>query len=192
MHPIFSQRGETPTVPVTFVTAATWPELRARLDARERTYAEAAGFEPRPGQHLLLPGAKGELVSVLFALDEAPSDPFRAGALPGVLPAGTYRFANPTNGAALAALAFALGAYRFARYRKTDDKPVRLELPAGVEGDDLSRMGEGGWLARALINPPANDRGPAELEYAAGAPPPRHDAKVRAVVGDDLLKENFP
>jgi leucyl aminopeptidase len=192
MHPIFSQRGETPTVPVTFVTAATWPELRARLDARERTYAEAAGFEPRPGQHLLLPGPKGDLVGVLLALDEAPSDPFRAGALPGLLPAGTYRFANPTNGAALAALAFALGAYRFARYRKTDDKTVQLELPDGVDGDDLSRIGEGVWLARDLINTPANDMGPAELEYAARALATRHDAKVRAVVGDDLLKENFP
>jgi leucyl aminopeptidase len=192
MHPIFSQRGETPTVPVTFVTAATWPELRARLDARERTYADAAGFEPRLGQHLLLPGPSGDLVGVLLALDEAPSDPFRAGALPGVLPAGTYRFANPTNGAALAALAFALGAYRFARYRKTDDKTVRLELPDGVDGDDLSRIVEGVWLARDLINTPANDMGPAELEYAARALATRHEAKVRAVVGDDLLKENFP
>jgi leucyl aminopeptidase len=131
-------------------------------------------------------------VGVLLALDEAPSDPFRAGALPGVLPAGTYRFANPTNGAALAALAFALGAYRFARYRKTDDKTVRLELPDGVDGDDLSRIVEGVWLARDLINTPANDMGPAELEYAARALATRHEAKVRAVVGDDLLKENFP
>ena len=192
MHPIFSPAGETPTVPVTFVTAATWPQLRTRLDARERAYAEAAGFEPRSGQHLLLPAPEGGLAGVLFALDEAPSDPFRPGALPGVLPAGTYRFANAPNDASLAALAFALGSYRFARYRKADDKTVRLELPAGVDGNEISRIVEGVWLARDLINTPANDMGPAELEYAARSLATRHHAKVRAIVGDDLLKENLP
>jgi leucyl aminopeptidase len=192
MHPIFSPPGEGPAVPVTFITAATWPELRARLHARERAYAEAAGFEPRPGQHLLLPGSKGELAGVLFALDEAPSDPFRAGALPGLLPAGTYRFANPPSDAGLAALAFALGSYRFGRYRKNDDKTLRLELPAGIDGEDVTRIVEGVWLARDLINTPANDMGPPELEYAARALATRHRAKVRAIVGEDLLRENFP
>jgi leucyl aminopeptidase len=192
MHPIFSPPGEAPTVPVTLVTAATWPEVRARLDPRDRAYAEAAGFEPRPAQHLFLVGPKGELAGVLFGLDEAAADPFRAGALPGLLPAGHYRFANPPTNANLAALAFALGSYRFARYRKADDKSVRLELPAGVDGEDITRMVEGVWLARDLINTPANDMGPAELEYAARALATRHNAKVRAVVGDDLLQENFP
>jgi leucyl aminopeptidase len=192
MHPIFSPPGETPAVPVTFVTSATWPELRTALDARARAYAEAAGFEPRAGQHLLLPGPEGGLAGVLFALDEAPADPFRPGALPGLLPAGVYRFANLPSDARLGTLAFALGAYRFARYRKAEDKSVRLELPADVDGEDVSRIVEGVWLARDLINTPANDMGPAELEYAARALATRHDASVQAIVGDDLLKENFP
>jgi len=69
---------------------------------------------------------------------------------------------------------------------------VRLELPAGVDSDNVTRIVEGVWLARDLINTPANDMGPAELEYAARALATRHHAKVHAVVGDDLLKENFP
>jgi leucyl aminopeptidase len=192
MHPIFSSPGATPAVPVTFVTSATWPQLRTALDAHAAAYAEAAGFEPRAGQHLLLPGPDGRLAGVLLALDDAPSDPFRPGALPGLLPAGTYRFANGLGDARLGALAFALGSYRFARYRKADDKIVRLELPAGVDGEDVSRIVEGIWLARDLINTPANDMGPAELEYAARSLATRHGASVRAVVGDDLLRENFP
>jgi leucyl aminopeptidase len=192
MHPIFSPPGGTPAVPVTFVTSATWPQQRTALDARARTYAEAAGFEPRAGQHLLVPGPEGDLAGVLFALDDGPSDSFRPGALPGLLPAGIYRFANSPSDARLGTLAFALGAYRFTRYRKADDKSVRLELPAGVDGEDVSRIVEGVWLARDLINTPANDMGPAELEYAARSLATRHGASVHAVVGDDLLKENFP
>jgi leucyl aminopeptidase len=47
-------------------------------------------------------------------------------------------------------------------------------------------------LARDLINTPANDMGPAELEQATRALAARHHASVRAIVGDDLIAENFP
>ena len=58
---------------------------------------------------------------MLFGLepaDEPEKDRFLPGRLPGLLPAGTYRFANAPHDPRLAALAFALGAYRFTRYRK--------------------------------------------------------------------------
>ena len=69
---------------------------------------------------------------------------------------------------------------------------MRLVLPDGVDGDDLTRIAEGVTLARDLINTPANDMGPAELEAAARALAKQHGAKFRAIVGDDLLKQNFP
>ena len=131
---------------------------------------------------------------MLFGLESDKDDhnAFLPGLLPGVLPAGTYRFANAPHDARLGALAFALGSYRFTRYRKSKDKAVRLVLPDGVDGDDLSRIAEGMTLARDLINTPANDMGPAELEAAARALAKQHGAKFRSIVGDDLLKQNFP
>ncbi len=196
MHRVFLPRGRAAaTVPVTFVNAATWPELRESLDSRTRAFAEAAGFEPKAGRHLLLPAAQGSLAGVLFAL-EPPDDPnkdlFRPGALSGLVPAGAYRFANAPHDSRLAALAFALGCYRFARYRKQEEKEVELELPGNVDGEDLTRIVDGVFLARDLINTPANDMGPGELEEAARALASRHGAAMRAVVGDDLVKEGFP
>ena len=196
MHAAFLSRGQaTAKVPVTFVTASTWPELRERLDSRQRAFADAAGFEPKAGRHLLLPTTEGGLAGVLFALegaDDPHKDLFRPGALSVLLPAGAYRFANAPHDARLAALAVALGSYRFTRYRKQEQKDIRLEVPAGVDGDELSRIAEGVWLARDLINTPANDMGPAELEAAARALAERHGAKVHTIVGDDLLEQNFP
>jgi leucyl aminopeptidase len=196
MHPVFLPRGHSATtVPVTFVNAATWRDLRERLDARARAFADAAGFEPKAGRHLLLPAADGALAGVLFALEaeEEPSkDLFWPGALAPLLPAGAYRFANAAHDSRLAALAFALGSYRFTRYRKQDGKEVKLELPGNVDGEDLSRIVDGVTLARDLINTPANYLGPAELEAAARALAARHGAEVRAVVGEDLLEQNFP
>ena len=49
------------------------------------------------------------------------------------------------------------------------------------------------FLARDLINTPANDMGPPELEYAARTLAEQHGASdARPSSGDDLLKQNFP
>ena len=195
LHPVFFARGEVAAVPITFVTSANWPQVRPSLDPRQRAFADASGFEPLAGRHLLLPGADGNLAGVLFALepaDEPHKDLFRPGALPGLLPAGGYRFANTAHDPRLAALAFALGSYRFTRYRKAEGKEARLELPDDVDGAEISAIAEGVTMARDLINTPANDMGPPELEYAARALATQHGANVHSIVGDDLLKENFP
>ena len=60
-------------------------------------------------------------------------DQFLPGRLSGLLPDGAYRFGNAPHDARLAALAFALGAYRFSRYRKADDRKIRLVVPDDVD-----------------------------------------------------------
>src|SRR5262249_35690335 len=71
-------------------------------------------------------------------------------------------------------------------------KDVRLELPDGVDGAELSRIVEAVTLARDLVNTPANDLGPAELEAAVRGLAGRHAASLRTIVGEGLLAENFP
>jgi leucyl aminopeptidase len=195
MHPTLVTRGSAAAVPIWFVTSANWGDVRARLDPIAAAFADVAGFEPEPGRTLLLPGHDGGQPSVVFGL-EAPDTPwkdrFLPGRLPTALPAGTYRFANAPYDTHLAALAFLLGAYRFARYRRGEDREIYLEIPDGVDADDLSRVAEAVTFARDLINTPANDMGPVELAQAAGALAARHQAALRVIVGDDLLAENFP
>ena len=193
MHPIFAKAGEQ-AVPILFVTAATFDKTIEIIDDRELTFLRAAGYEPKSGRHLVVPGPDGKLAGVLFGLenpDEPVKDLFRPGQLSSLLPAGTYRFANAPHDARLAALAFALGAYQFTRYRKADERNVQLVLPEGVDGDDLTRIVEGVTLARDLINTPSNDMGPAELEDAARALAKQHGATVEVTSGDALAK-NFP
>ena len=92
----------------------------------------------------------------------------------------------------LATLGWALGTYRFARYRK-DGKPApKLVVPDGVDGAEISRIAEGVFLARDLINTPPNDMGPEELSAAARDLAKRHGAKFSEIVGDALLKKNYP
>ena len=96
MHSVFETDPATPAIPITFVTKTTWTNVLAALPPLARSFAQASGFVARPGQWLALPSEDGAIAQVLFGLEDEPSksDPFRPGALPGLLPPGTYRFAN--------------------------------------------------------------------------------------------------
>jgi len=195
MHPAYVLRGGAKPIPIWFVAADTYPQVCGEIGPAARRFAESARFEPKPGQFLLLPGVDGALSGVLFGLetaDKPEKDRFLAGRLPGLLPPGTYRYANAAHEPRLAVLAFALGGYKFTRYRKADAYAAKLELPDGLDGADLSRIAEGVALARDLINTPANDLGPAELEEAARQVAVRHGAMIRTVTGDELLAQDFP
>ena len=194
MPSVFETASTAKAIPVTFASKANWDAIRKALPAEARQFADANGFAAKPGKCLILPAADGSIAQVIFGIEDESAksrDPFRAGALPGLLPAGTYRFANPPQDARLAALAFALGSYRFGRYRKVDDPGVRLVLPEGVDSAELARMAEAAFLARDLINTPSNDMGPAELEAVAREVASRFGASFSCIAGEELAK-NFP
>jgi leucyl aminopeptidase len=194
MHPMFVQAADGATIPILFVNAATFEGVVQKVDDREQVYIRATGYEPKPGRHLVVPKSDGTLAGVLFGIEAADAplqDLFRPGQLVTLLPPGTYRFANAPHDARLAALAFALGAYQFTRYRKAEPRNVRLVVPEGVDGEDLTRIVEGVTLARDLINTPSNDMGPVELEDAARALAKQHGANVQVTAGEALAK-HFP
>ncbi len=194
MPSLFETASASQAIPITFASKANWDAVKKALPAEQRQFAEANGFAAKPGKCLVLPAANGAIAQVIFGIEEEAAksrDPFRTGALPGLLPAGTYRFANAPHDARLAALGFALGSYRFARYRKVDNGEVRLVPPDGVDAAELARMADGAFLARDLINTPSNDMGPAELEAAARGVAARFGATFSCIAGDELAK-GFP
>jgi leucyl aminopeptidase len=195
MSSVFETAPAASSIPITFATKATWDAIRDGLSAAARQFAVANGFAAKPGAYLALPSAEGHIAQVLFALEDASSkhrDLFRPGSLPGLLPAGVYRFANAPHDTRLATLAFALGSYRFSRYRKNDAPGVRLIPPEGIDVAAIARMAQAATLARDLINTPANDMGPEELAQAAQHLARRFGAGFNCIVGDELTQQNFP
>ncbi|WP_456621760.1 MULTISPECIES: leucyl aminopeptidase family protein [unclassified Bradyrhizobium] len=182
-------------IPITFVTKSSWDAVRETLPPAQRQFATASAFAAKPGGYLALPAPDGAIAQILFGIEDDGArsrDLFRPGVLPGLLPPGTYRFANAPHDARLAALAFALGSYRFARYRKADRPEVRLVPPDGIDAAEVSRMADAAMLARDLINTPANDMGPEELATAAQGLAAEFGASFACIVGEDLKAQNFP
>jgi leucyl aminopeptidase len=170
---------------------------QGKLDAAPRPdpalqWARANGFTGEQGSLVAVPGPEGELDGYFFGMGRAEDgEPLVLGLAAAALKPGTYRLEGDFGDPTLAALAFALGAYRFDRYKSQAEAPV-LELPKGADGAEVARLSEAAGIARNLINTPANDLGPEHFEAWV-----RHFARARkmdvsVVTGDALIDENFP
>jgi leucyl aminopeptidase len=188
--PLTPEDGPAP-IPVRRVDAVSWPALRDALPPLSRTFLEASGFAPKPGRIGLVPAADGALAQVLFGTGP-DEEPFAAGKLAASLPAGTYRLEGEWPDPASASLAWLLSAYRFDRYRERPACEARLVAPAGLDAGEIERIAGAVAMGRDLVNTPANDLGPDELELAARRVAERHGAEFAVTTGEALLAANLP
>jgi len=179
-------------IPITPLAAQ---QLKGWLKAQRasvRKWVEGVGFDAKPGSHALVPGTDGAPGRVLVGVEARP-DIWSYGALPKVLPRGTYRIDGKLAPAAAtrAALGWALGGYAFRRYKK-QPAVARLVWPESADRAAVERAAAAAFLVRDLVNTPADDMGPAELAAAAEAVARAHDAKFKVTVGDELREANYP
>jgi len=90
------------------------------------------------------------------------------------------------------ALAFTLSKYRYDRYATNAVPKAALICPAGVDAEKIEAIVSGEFVTRDLINTPANDMGPAELEAAARDLAKTYAADISVITGDELIAQNFP
>lgn len=173
------------------VTKAAISGKSSLLNAREKKWASANGFEGRSGQMLAMPNENGSIERVLFGYS-ASDNPMIVGALAKSLPYGTYVLSDQFSDPHLSSLGWGLGGYTFSNYHSVDRKTAILSLPKGVDDKALSQQVEATYLARDLINTPANDMGPDQLEAEIRALGKANKASVTVIKGDMLLKKNFP
>lgn len=191
--------GAAGAVPIWLVGEGSDLATVTGLDDNQRAWLRAQRFTGGAKKVVVLPGGDGGIGGVVLGVGKSacgePSGPsdLLVGQLASTLPPATYRLADGVADAGLAAIAWGLGAYRFSRYKSAPASTLpRLLLPDGVDGARVVNTVEAIWLGRDLINTPASDMGPEELEAAARDLGRRHGAVVTSVVGDDLLARNFP
>ena len=180
-------------IPITPVDSAGFAALAARLPAPTRAWLQTVGFTGAPDTHALVPDGQGRLGQV-FAGAARADHPFALAALPTALPEGDYRLSG--DGLAVApeqaALSWELGAYEFDLYRARRRAPARLHLADGPDAQRGLAQATAIAATRDLVNTPAEHMGPQELAGAARLVARQHGARFREVVGDALLKKNFP
>ncbi len=188
------ENAEAPTCPIWLTDSHKEQEaLTQEIAPAQHAWLSAIDFKPTPGNWALIPGEDGLAGVVVGSDDGERANQLQTGALAPVLPKGGYHFGWTPEDPGLAALAWALGHYAFQRYQSSGKRgEKRLRLPPGVSRTDIVNIAAPVWLARDLINTPANDLGPEELEEAVRGVATHFGASCDVVAGDDLLAQNFP
>ena len=122
-------------------------------------------------------------------------DPFAIAAAADNLPDGLYQLALSAidpEWHGLVALGWLLGGYRFTLYRKDTFPTAILMAPDGLDIAGVKRAAGATSFVRDMVNTPANDMLPSNLEATARDLAQSYDAKIDVTHGADLLEKNFP
>ncbi len=164
--------------------------FRKSLSAAQRAALAAQKFEADGYQSAVVPdGDDWFVVSGVAKTDSLSS--WCMAKLAETLPAGTYRRAEGDPGAAMHG--WITGQYRYGRYQsedKAEGPRVLLSKEAKAIGPALAEA-QAVAMVRDLVNAPAEDMGPAELEAEAEKLAKAHDAKLTVTRGD-MLERGFP
>ncbi len=189
---IAPDEGAGAPIPVRLVTEVGLESVLAHLDPLTRGLAEATSFKGKAGQVLTVPAADGRTERVLFGLGDM-AGPMALRALPAKLAAGDYILAESPLDSQQTALAFALGGYRFDRYKKERGKPrPRLVVTDEAALTEARRIEHAAALARDMVNTPASDMGPLQIETIAREIAHAFGAEITVIEGDVLLQANYP
>jgi leucyl aminopeptidase len=158
---------------------------------RVRGAAKAQGFKGEASQIAIIPGERDAWSALLGVSDAARPSEWCLAKAAEALPEGTYRLAEGSPGPAT--LGWLLGQYRFDRFKQEPKtKGPRILLtndPAGIE--EAVRLAEATALTRDLVNLPAGNLGPAELQAAAEAVAATGGVKLQVTNGAKLA-EQYP
>lgn len=186
-------RSAKKSVPLTLLNEKDFRLWLKRQTARVVNWIHTQGFEGKPGSFCVLPDNTGKTGQIVAGISSPPSL-WDLASFSRSLPKGTYRlnWDGPLAYHEWFALGWVLGAYQFNRYKQGKAKQAQLVVSVGADLAKIYRYAESITLARDLINTTAEDMGPADLAKAVEAVGKSYDAKVTQIVGEELLKKNFP
>lgn len=169
---------------------------KAVMVRRIREKSDDIAAAPEGLQRLAkLNGFSGEAAAVIVGDDGVligvgdGADPFAIAAASEKLPEGEYRLSGDVRESDL--LAWALGGYKFSRYRPGRTPAARLVAPEGAAVADARRLAQAVAFVRDLVNTPAADMLPDALEGEARKLSAEFGAEFSVITGDDLLAGGF-
>lgn len=160
--------------------------------AEDRALLEALRFDGKKAYAFALLPRGGDFEVVSTVKNATELSPWCLAGLGESLPEGTYKLASGEPGPinpGCAALGWLLAQHRFDSYRSTPDAargPRVLLTGDAAQVERTVRLAEATALVRDLVNTPAGDLGPAEIEQAVRTAATELGAQVRVTAGKEL------
>jgi len=174
--------------PIHLVDKNSFADWVKRRPPEDRVLLEAHRFDGKSaGAFAILPRG-GDFEAVAAVKNAADLSPWCLAALAEKLPGGTYKLAEGEPGRA--ALGWLLAQHRFETYRSKNDEaeqgPRILLTGEPARIDEAVRLADATALVRDLVNTPAADMGPAELEQATAELAKRSGGHLKVTSGAEL------
>jgi leucyl aminopeptidase len=178
--------------PIHLVDKHSFAEWVRTRPAEDRSLLESNRFDGSTGYATVILPRGNDFEVVAAVADVNALSPWCLAKLPELLPEGNYRLAEGAPGKA--ALGWVLAQHRFDSFRSKAeaDRGPRILVtsePAAIE--PTIRIAEATALVRDLVNTPALQLGPAELEQAVRDRLSSVGAGIRVTSGSDL-REGYP
>ena len=137
-----------------------------------QNWIAAQGFTGGLGQALTIPAADGSVMMAVAGFGTAAARArgrFHLAAAAAKLPKGIYQIVSglPDDQKSVEALGWLLSRHSFDRYKSQSPIAAELLAPEAVNVAEVEALAAGECLTRDLINTPASDMGPPDLEQAA-------------------------
>ena len=181
-------------IPIHIVDKAAIADWLAGLDPGQRAVVAAQKFDGGAGETAIVPHGEGWF-AVGGAADAAALGAWCLARLAEALPSGTYRLASGGEDRAL--YGWVSAQYRFDRYRTSASTPARIGEPRVLLSKASKAIGPAlaeaaaSNMVRDLVNTPAEDMGPAQLEAETRMLAKAHHAAVHVTSGD-ALERDYP
>lgn len=138
-------------------------------------------------------GEEGSLSHAVFVVDDA-NHYFACGDLINKLPTGQYKLETAPEHQQAICFAWLVGAYNFSPYKTNNKEKLLPSLAVDDQTlvDNAIKYAKATALVRDLVNTPAADMMPKNIGYAAQELATTFDGQISQIIGDDLLKQNYP
>jgi leucyl aminopeptidase len=178
--------------PIHLVDKHSFAEWVRTRPAEDRALLESNRFDGKTGYATVILPRGNDFEVVAAVADVNALSPWCLAKLPELLPEGSYRLAEGAPGKA--ALGWVLAQHRFDSFRskveaESGPRILVTSEPAAIE--PTIRIAEATALVRDLVNTPALQLGPAELEQAVRDQLSTVGADIRVTKGSDL-QEGYP
>ena len=192
----FAERDQD-SLPVYVVSPENLDNVLNHLEYLSKNWAKSNGFLGNFGQALICPDLNGQPNCALLGLGDAKDRTrmrFTLANAASQLPAGTYFLKNDLilEHRDYELLGWLMLGYSFDKYRKQSNAVPKLVAPDWADMAKIEAMANAESLCCDLINTPASDMSPVDLENSAKELAKAFGADFSVIKGEDLLKKNFP
>lgn len=155
-------------------------------------WLKSSAFQAKPYEYRYVPNAKGEIQEIVIGFDDLT--PWILGDLVKILPEGDYFIKTklPKDILFNLYLGWGLGAYDFKNKQANISSKARLLIADEKHEKKLKLILDSFFWIRDLINLPSTDLHPQKLAEKAIEMASVYNAESKVIVGEDLLKENYP